>query len=110
MISMYGGARLVVDLFAGVLVDRYGERAMAAAGLAVMAMSSVLTGLAPTFALALVFRGGMGAGSAIAIAVAARRPETLRPHRTAPSTAPVCAVDGADLSWSGGRAAAVQVD
>src|SRR5947209_18854124 len=57
LISVYGFVRLVTDLFAGPLVDRHGERATVAMGVGVLAVSSVLTGLAPNFALAVIFRG-----------------------------------------------------
>src|SRR5918992_844099 len=68
LISAYGGARLLVDLAAGAAVDRWGERLCAAAGLATVAVSSLLTGLAPVFALAVAFWACAGAGSALVIA------------------------------------------
>lgn len=68
LIGAYGAARLLVDLAAGNAVDRWGERACAAAGLATVAVSSLLTGLAPTFALAVVFWACAGAGSAVVFA------------------------------------------
>ena len=68
LISAYGGARLVVDLAAGAAVDRWGERLCATAGLATVAVSSALTGVAPVFALVVVFWAGAGAGSALVIA------------------------------------------
>jgi MFS family permease len=63
LISVFAMARLVFDLVAGPMVDRYGERAVATGGIAVLVVSSVLTGLAPNFAMAVVFRGVGGAGS-----------------------------------------------
>jgi DHA1 family multidrug resistance protein-like MFS transporter len=68
LVSAYGAARLVIDLAAGAAVDRWGERACAAAGLAAVAVSSFLTGLAPVFALAVAFWAGAGAGSALVFA------------------------------------------
>src|SRR5438445_12238396 len=68
LISAFAFTRLVMDLFAGPIVDRYGERAAATGGLVFVAISSVLTGLAPTFALAVVFRGAGGAGSSVLFA------------------------------------------
>jgi DHA1 family multidrug resistance protein-like MFS transporter len=65
MISSFAFARLVVDPFSGPVVDRVGERRSAAAGVAIVGVSSVLTGLAPTFTLAVIFRGAGGAGSAV---------------------------------------------
>ena len=68
LISAYAAARLVVDLAAGPAVDRWGERLCAAAGLTVVAVSSLLTGLAPVFTLAVVFWACAGAGSALVFA------------------------------------------
>jgi DHA1 family multidrug resistance protein-like MFS transporter len=63
LISMFAVSRLLFDVVSGPVVDRYGERATAAAGLAVLMVSSLLTGLAPSFALAVLFRAVGGAGS-----------------------------------------------
>src|ERR687891_1304385 len=49
LVSAYGLARLVFDLVAGPIVDRWGEGATAAAGLAVVGLGSALTGGAPGF-------------------------------------------------------------
>lgn len=68
LVAAYGGARLIVDLAAGPAVDRWGERACAAAGLVGVAIGSLLTALAPVFVLAVVFWAGAGAGSALVIA------------------------------------------
>src|SRR5205823_2850168 len=48
-----------------VIVARLGERTAAALGVAIVGVSAVLTGLAPTFALAVVFRASGGGGSAM---------------------------------------------
>ena len=68
LISSFAFTRLIFDLFAGPIVDRYGERAVATSGLMFVAVSSVLTGLAPNFPLAVVFRGAGGAGSSVLFA------------------------------------------
>src|SRR5207302_6101434 len=68
LISAFAFTRRVMDLFAGPIVDRWGERAAATGGLLFVAASSVLTGLAPTFVLAVVFRGAGGAGSSVLFA------------------------------------------
>jgi len=68
LVSAYAAARLLVDLAAGAAVDRWGERFCSAAGLAVVAVSSLLTGLAPTYAVAVLFWGCAGAGSALVFA------------------------------------------
>jgi MFS transporter, DHA1 family, multidrug resistance protein len=68
LVAAYGAARLVVDIAAGAAVDRWGERSCAAAGLATVALASLLTGLAPTFALAVVFWACAGVGSALVFA------------------------------------------
>jgi MFS family permease len=65
LIAAFGFARLVADLAAGVIVDRLGERVAGAAGLVLLAAFSILTGLASSFALAVVFWGAVGASSAI---------------------------------------------
>jgi DHA1 family multidrug resistance protein-like MFS transporter len=68
LISAFAFARLLFDLVAGPIVDRYGERLAATGGLVFLALSSVATGLAPNFALALIFRGAGGAGSSVLFA------------------------------------------
>jgi MFS family permease len=68
LISSFAFTRLAFDLVAGPIVDRYGERVAATGGLVFVAASSVATGLAPTFSLAVIFRGAGGAGSSILFA------------------------------------------
>jgi MFS family permease len=65
LIAAYGLTRLGVDLAAGVLVDRVGERAAGVLGLAGTAGCALLTGLAPSFAVAVAGWGLVGAFSAI---------------------------------------------
>jgi MFS transporter, DHA1 family, multidrug resistance protein len=68
LVSVYGLARLVFDLAAGPIVDRLGERATAAAGLAVIGLGSALTGVAPGFVTAVAAWAAAGVGSAVALA------------------------------------------
>ena len=68
LVSAYGLARLVFDLVAGPIVDRLGERATAAAGLAVIGVGSALTGVAPGFPAAVAAWAAAGVGSAVALA------------------------------------------
>jgi MFS family permease len=65
LLSVFAFTRLVVGPVAGPLVDRFGERVSAATGVTIVGVSSLLTGLAPTFPLAVAFRGAGGAGSAL---------------------------------------------
>jgi MFS family permease len=68
LVASYSFARLACDLVGGVLVDRWGERASGAAGLALTTAGALCTALAPTFALALAFWASAGAGSAVVFA------------------------------------------
>jgi MFS family permease len=68
LVAAYGLARLVFDLVAGPIVDRFGERVTAVGGLAVLGLGSALTGMASSFALAVVAWAAAGVGSAIALA------------------------------------------
>ena len=68
LVASFAFARLGFDLVAGPLVDRFGERKSATAGILVVAVSAALTGLAPTFALAVLMRGLGGGGSAVLFA------------------------------------------
>jgi MFS transporter, DHA1 family, multidrug resistance protein len=68
LVASYSLARLLCDLAAGAVVDRWGERISGAAGLAITSGGALLTGLAPTFILALAFWAAAGAGSAVVLA------------------------------------------
>jgi len=68
LVSAYGLARLVFDLVAGPLVDRFGERAAAVGGLLLIGLGSALTGVASGYAVAVVTWATAGVGSAIALA------------------------------------------
>lgn len=65
VISVFALLRFVSALACGRLVDRFGERAVLAAGLGVVAVSSALAGLARTYWQLLVLRGVGGVGSAM---------------------------------------------
>ena len=65
VVSAFALMRLVSGLAGGRLVDRIGERLALLAGLAVVAVSSLLAGLAVTYPQLLVLRGVGGIGSAV---------------------------------------------
>lgn len=65
VVSAFALMRLVSGLGAGGLVDRIGERAALQAGLLVVAVSSLLAGLAVSYPQLLVLRGIGGVGSAV---------------------------------------------
>jgi MFS family permease len=64
-VALYSLARLVADLCGGYLIDWLGERRAAVSGLAVIALGSALTGVAPTYALAAAAFALSGVGSAV---------------------------------------------
>ena len=68
LISVFAMARLVTDPVAGPIVDRFGERMTSMAGVLIVGVSAFLAGIAPTFTLAVIFRGSGGVGSAILFA------------------------------------------
>jgi DHA1 family multidrug resistance protein-like MFS transporter len=68
LISAFAFARLIFDPIAGPIVDRFGERITSMAGVVIVGVSAFLAGLAPNFALAVLFRGAGGAGSSILFA------------------------------------------
>lgn len=65
LVASFSFTRLAFDPFAGRLIDRYGERAMAAIGALIVGATSALAALAPTFELLVVLRGAGGVGSAV---------------------------------------------
>jgi MFS transporter, DHA1 family, multidrug resistance protein len=65
VISVFALMRVVGALPAGRLVDRFGEPGVMAAGIAVVAVSSVLAGCSQSFEELLVLRGSGGLGSAM---------------------------------------------
>jgi MFS family permease len=68
LISAFGLSRLLGDLAAGPIVDRYGEKPMAAWGMVVLCVCAVLTGAAPNYPLAVFFWAIGGLGSAVTFA------------------------------------------
>ncbi len=64
-IAGWGVTRLVFDVAAGPIVDRFGKRRTAASGLVLAATFALLTGLAPSLAAAAACWAAGGAGSAI---------------------------------------------
>ncbi len=65
VISVFAGMRFASALGAGRLVDRFGARRVLATGIAVVAVSSALAGLAQTYTQLLLLRGAGGVGSAM---------------------------------------------
>src|ERR1700745_2832536 len=65
VISVFALMRVVGALPAGRLVDRFGEPGVMAAGITVVAVSSILAGFSPSFVELLVLRGSGGVGSAM---------------------------------------------
>jgi MFS transporter, DHA1 family, multidrug resistance protein len=65
VISVFALMRIVGALPAGRLVDRLGEPGVMAAGIAVVAVSSVLAGFSRSFGELMVLRGSGGVGSAM---------------------------------------------
>ena len=91
VVSAFALMRLVSGLAGGRLVDRVGERAALLAGLGVVAVSSLLAGLAVSYPQLLVLRGVGGIGSAVftiaatslllRVAAAAQRGQTQSVYR-----------------------------
>ena len=67
MISVFALMRVVGALPAGRLVDRFGEPGVMTAGIAAIAVSSVLAGFSKSFAELLILRGGAAFGLAAAV-------------------------------------------
>ena len=65
LIASFAFTRLLFDLVAGPIVQRFGERPVVVWGSVVVGLSSVMAALAPTFPLLVLFRGLGGAGSAV---------------------------------------------
>jgi len=65
LVSAFAATRLVFDLVAGALVNRFGERAIVGAGAVVVGVSSAAAAMAPTFPLLVAFRAAGGAGSSV---------------------------------------------
>jgi len=92
VVSAFALMRLISGFAAGRLVDRVGERQALLAGLAVVAVSSLLAGLAVSYPQLLVLRGVGGVGSAVftiaatslllRVAAAAQRGQTQSVYRS----------------------------
>ncbi len=89
VISAFALMRLVTAPFVGRLVDALGERVVLASGIGIVAVSSLLAGLAQAYWQLLVLRGAGGVGSimfsvsaaSILVRVAAQPPARARPGR-----------------------------
>jgi DHA1 family multidrug resistance protein-like MFS transporter len=68
LISGFAFARLIFDPIAGPIVDRFGERIASVGGVILVGVSSVLTAVAPSFTLAVLFRAAGGGGSSVLFA------------------------------------------
>ncbi|MGH3321683.1 MAG: MFS transporter [Streptosporangiaceae bacterium] len=65
VISVFAFVRFVSALGSGRLVDRFGERLLLAAGIGIVAVSSLLAGLSQSYVQLVVLRGAGGLGSAL---------------------------------------------
>nr|WP_231134690.1 MFS transporter [Motilibacter deserti] len=65
VISAFALTRLAFALSGGRLVDRFGERAILASGVGIVAVSSALAGLSQSYAQLVLLRGVGGVGSAM---------------------------------------------
>lgn len=64
LLTVFSGTRLAGDVFAGKLIDRWGDRLIGGLGAAIVGASSVAAGAAPNFPALVVLRGIGGVGSA----------------------------------------------
>src|SRR5690606_33604144 len=65
VVAAFALMRLVATPFVGRLIDRGGERTILAIGIAIVAVSSVLVGVAQSYPEVLLLRGAGGIGSAM---------------------------------------------
>jgi MFS family permease len=70
VVSTYGFARLLTDLPSGFILDRIGERRLAAVGVLLLAVGSVLGALAPSVEWLILARVTSGLGSGLVTTVA----------------------------------------
>ncbi len=64
LLTVFAAMRLLGDGITGSLIDRFGERTMAALGAAIVGLSSAAAGAAPNFPWLVTLRGAGGIGSA----------------------------------------------
>src|SRR5687767_8849364 len=64
VLAAFAATRLLGDTVAGSMIDRWGERVIAAIGAGIVGLSSLSAGAAPSFTWLVVFRGAGGVGSA----------------------------------------------
>ncbi len=64
VVATYGLARLITDLPSGLLLDRFGERRLAAVGVALLTVGSTIGAVSPTVELLILARvlSGLGSG------------------------------------------------
>lgn len=65
VVSVFAAARLVSNVYTGALIDRFGMRRATCWGAGIVAVSSLLIAVAPTYGALLAFRGMGGVGSAL---------------------------------------------
>lgn len=70
LMTSFALMRLLFDLVAGPMVERWGERLTATAGAAIVGVSAGLSAIAPNFPMLVLFRSLGGAGSSIMFAAA----------------------------------------
>jgi MFS transporter, DHA1 family, multidrug resistance protein len=63
LVGAFYFARLLSDLAAGAVINRFGVRRSAGSGLVLLALGALLTGLSSSFSLALIFWAAAGAGA-----------------------------------------------
>jgi len=63
LVGAFYFARLLSDLTAGAVINRFGVRRSAGSGLVLLALGALLTGLSPSFSLALICWAAAGAGA-----------------------------------------------
>ena len=67
LISAFAFTRLITDPFSGRIVDRFGERLSAMAGVLIVGVSAFMAGLPSSFRLVVLLRAVGGAGSSAAM-------------------------------------------
>jgi MFS transporter, DHA1 family, multidrug resistance protein len=65
LISAFAFTRLITDPFSGAIVDRFGERLTAMAGVLIVGVSAFMAGLPSSFRLVVLLRAAGGAGSSV---------------------------------------------